>query len=130
DRARISKRLILDGAGQHGGEVLGTDALPAVRQHIAVQGSHQHIDGAGILLAVCPQEGGLVRRRIEPDLYRRLQLAHLGVTSWMATCYYTATTPRYTTLQHRAQVGTAIHLPAKDRGLSGSISVIQHEIDV
>ena len=38
DGARIAKRLVLDGAWQHGGEVLSAHFLPASWQHSAVQG--------------------------------------------------------------------------------------------
>jgi len=77
ERARIPKRLILDGAGERSDEVLGTDALPSIGQHIAIQGSHQHVDRADVLLAVRPQDGGLFRRWVEPDRHRGLQLAHV-----------------------------------------------------
>src|SRR5262249_7325332 len=40
DRTRIAERLILDGARQRSAEVLGTDMLAALRQHVAVPGLH------------------------------------------------------------------------------------------
>ena len=53
DSAGVPKRLILHGTGQAGGEILGTGALASIGQHVTIQGSHQHVDGADVLLAVC-----------------------------------------------------------------------------
>ena len=48
-------RLILDGTGQRGGEVLGACSYPIVRQYITVQSLHQHFDRADVFLGVRSQ---------------------------------------------------------------------------
>lgn len=50
DRAGIAEGLVLDGPRQRGGEVLGAGILASLRQHVAVEGLHQHIDRADVLL--------------------------------------------------------------------------------
>jgi hypothetical protein len=56
DRAGIEQRLVLDGAGQGGGEVSGGGVRG---EHVTVQRLHEDVDGVDVLHSMCPQQGGL-----------------------------------------------------------------------
>ena len=63
DGASITEHLILDGARQRGGEVLGARAFATVGQHVCVQGGYQHIDRADVLLTVRDSARQCARKR-------------------------------------------------------------------
>src|SRR5262249_51519006 len=51
DGASFTEGLVLNGARQGGGEVLGAGTFATIWQDVAVQDLHQHFDGAEVLLA-------------------------------------------------------------------------------
>ncbi len=74
DRLGISYDLILNGAGQGSGEILGAKTFG---KHLRVMSLNNHIDAIDIFLAMFTQDTSLIFRRIEPDLDSILQTFRL-----------------------------------------------------